>query len=101
MSRPRAATTSPSFTSDRLQLLGPLITPAALALARWRVAGGQSMFHRDRLRATIPPEQGRIALILVLEMNPRTLLDTNEQGLLRGVGRKAYTTMLEAGEIEQ
>ena len=98
---PVADAPHPIFTSDRLQLLGILITAETLALSRWRVTTGESLYHCDRLRSEITPEQGRVALILTLEMNPRAILDCNEQGLLRGVSRKTYATMLAAGEIDQ
>ena len=71
----------PELTSDRMRLLGPLVTPRALELARHRLVN-----HRYRItEAQTDDTTNRVALILLLEMNPAAILTNEEEGLRRGV----------------
>jgi hypothetical protein len=88
-----------AFTSDRLRLLGPLITEHAVNLARERVLTGVHFFKGDKMRNGLTRRDVKMALILVLEINPREDLDNNEQGVLRGITRKLYAKLDQAGEL--
>lgn len=89
----------PAFASDRLRLLGPLVTPRTIELARERILSGESFYSYDKLRDGLTEREVKLALIMVLEMNPRELLDANEQGTLRGTTRARYVKLSEAGEL--
>jgi hypothetical protein len=83
------------FTSDRLRMLGPLVTPRAIALARHRL-----IHDRERLSDVVEDEATvRIALILLREMNPFVQLTNEEEGILRGMDRKTFGKRRLAGEI--
>ena len=85
----------PEFTSDRLRMLGPLVTPRALELARHRL-----IHDRERLNETGDDDATvRIALILLREMNPVVQLTNEEEGILRGVDRKTVGRLRAAREI--
>lgn len=91
---PKAAPV-PEFTSDRLRLLGPLITPQALALARRRLVDHkQRITESDGDLATV-----RVALILLREINPYADLTNAEEGLLRGLNAETVGTRKAAGEL--
>lgn len=86
---------SARFTSDRMRLLGPMVTDAAIELARKRLAD-----HRERVnRAPCDVETKRVALILFLEMNPRGQLTNEEEGLLRGMKAETFSERRRAGEL--
>ncbi len=78
-----------------MALLGSLVTPRALEIARHRL-----IFHTERV-SELPDDRGtlRIALILVREMNPCADLTNEEEGILRGMDRKAFGKMVAAGEL--
>lgn len=85
----------PDFSSDRLRMLGPLVTSRALELARHRL-----IHDRDRLSdMTDDDATVRVALILLREMNPFAVLTNEEEGILRGMDRKTYGKRRAAGEI--
>ena len=85
----------PEFTSDRLRLLGPLVTARALELARHRL-----VHDRERLgEAADDDATVRIALILLREMNPLAELTDEEEGMLRGIHRKTFGRRRAAREV--
>lgn len=85
----------PAFSSDRLRMLGPLVTPRALELARHRL-----IHDRERLSDAADDDATvRIALILLREMNPVAQLTNEEEGILRGMDRKTFGKLRAAGEI--
>jgi hypothetical protein len=85
----------PTFTSDRMALLGPLVTPAALALARRRLIN-----HKERLSDSESDISTVIvALILVREMNPGAHYTNEEEGILRGLSADTYGARRTAGEF--
>lgn len=75
----------PEFASDRLRLLGPLITPRVVELARMRFLDGNAFIKSGKLQ--VPDEKSvvKAALILHYEMNPFAELDFEEEALLTGV----------------
>ena len=93
--RPPTPESMPEFTSDRMRILGPLVTPRALELARQRL-----IRDRDRLSDAADDDATvRIALILVREMNPVVQLTNEEEGILRGMDRKTFGKRRLAGEV--
>lgn len=85
----------PEFTSDRMRLLGPLITPRALEIARHRlIFDSERVDKLDDDEATL-----RMALILLREMNPEMHLTCEEDGIRIGISRKKVGKMKAAGEI--
>jgi hypothetical protein len=94
----RAATCEtvvPQFTSDRMLLLGPLVTPRALEIARARVLNdAPRVSDLDDDDSTL-----RIALLLVREMNPSAHFTNEEEGILRGMDRKTVGKRFRAGEL--
>ena len=85
----------PELTSDRMRLLGPLVTPHALELARQRLVN-----HRYRItEANADDTTKRIALILLLEMNPAAILTNEEEGLRRGVHHETIGKLKASREL--
>lgn len=97
--QPAAPIEVPAFSSDRMRMLAPLITPRVMELALQRILTGESFYSYDKLRDGLTEREVKMALIVVLEMNPRELLDANEQGTLRGTTRARYVKLSEAGEL--
>jgi hypothetical protein len=93
--RGTAMETVPDFTSDRMRMLGPLVTPRALELARHRL-----IHDRERLSDAADDDATvRIALILLREMNPVAQLTNEEEGILRGMDRKTFGKRRAAREV--
>ena len=85
----------PPFTSDRLRLLAPLITPRALELAHHRLLN-----YRDRIsEADADETTKRIALLLLIEMNPDTYLTNEEEGIRRGMAADTFGIKRRAHEL--
>lgn len=91
----------PEFSSDRMKLLAPMVTPRILNMARQRVFTGEHFFYKDKLSVEVTWEELKIVLILVLEINPHEDLDNNEQGALRGMTRALYAKQSEKGELKR
>ena len=84
-----------AFQSDRLRLLGALVSPRAIELARKRVVN-----HKERLSdVDDDPATVRIALLLVKEMNPFADLTNAEMGILMGLNAETVGTRKAAGEL--
>jgi len=78
----------PEFQSDRLRLLGTLITPRIIELAHYRLMGGALIAGKgihQPICAKEPRAVLKIALLLVLEMNPHERFTVEEEGLMRGM----------------
>ena len=85
----------PELTSDQMRLLGPLVTPRALELARLRLID-----PRHRICDVDDDDTTRrIALILLLEMNPAIVLTNEEDGIRRGVSRETVGRLKMTGAI--
>jgi len=85
----------PELTSDQMRLLGPLVTPRALELARQRLID-----PRHRMTDVDADETTRrVALILLLEMNPAIVLTNEEDGIRRGVSRETVGRLKMTGAI--
>ena len=80
-----------AFTSDQLALLGPLVTPAAVALARRRL-----IHDRERITAQRDKAKARVALLLVRIMNPTAHL-TNRGRHSSGSGSGHHRKMKATG----
>ncbi len=97
MSKPKAkpAEPLPEFTSDRMRLLGPLVTDRAIELARHRL-----IHHKERL-SDVKENQDiiRIALLLVREMSPTAHFTNEEEGILRGLSAETVGARKAAGEL--
>lgn len=96
---PEPAAPLPDFTSDRMRLMAPMLTPRILDLARTRILTAESFFSYDKLRTDYDETEVRIALMVALEIHPRLELDNNEQGVLRGMTRAAYSKRSDAGDL--
>ena len=92
--------TVPDFTSDRMVLLAPLVTPRAVELARARILRPK---HRLVQKAGKTPGEDpadvKVALMLVALMNPDEALTNEEDGLRRGLAAKTTGKRKSAGEI--
>lgn len=82
---PVPATPLPEFTSNRLRLLGPLITPRVVELAHERIQKGENFFAGKELRVPDDSRIVKIALLLAHEMNPFEDFSAEEEGLIRGI----------------
>lgn len=72
------------FTSDRLRLLEPLISAEVRELAYERLLG-RKFFHSGGYILPNEKSVAKLALLLVLEMNPFEILSGDEEGLMRGI----------------
>lgn len=80
----------PAFTSDRLLLLGEMVTPRAIELARYRVFGGKGGKDAKLVKGkdfTVPDDQATVktALLLAHIMNPAQRFAVEEEALMRGM----------------
>jgi hypothetical protein len=75
----------PRFTSERMMLLAPLITPRVWQLAQYRVCGGK-LVKADKA-FTVPDGEPvvKLALIVALEMWPHQRWSCEEEGVMRGM----------------
>lgn len=89
----------PEFTSDRMRLMAPMLTPRIVDMARMRIVTVESFYYLDKLRDGLDVAEVRLALMVALEIHPRLELDDNEQGALRGMSRKVYAKRSEAGDL--
>lgn len=89
----------PEFSSDRMRLMAPMLTPRIVHMARNRIIIGESFFKGGQLQVEASEAEVRLALMVTLEIHPRIELDNFEQGLLRGMDRKAYSNKSKAGEL--
>ncbi len=90
----------PEFTSDRMRLLGPLITSRILEIARIRVATSENLFVGERLN--LPDARGdvKLALIVANEMNPFEDWSAEEEALMRGISSKTLRARKSQESIE-
>src|SRR4051812_9005123 len=72
------------FTSDRLRLLAPLISDEVRKLAYARILG-RKFFNSGKYVLSNDRSVAKLALLLVLEMNPFEILSADEEGLMRGI----------------
>lgn len=72
------------WASDRLRLLGPLITPRVVELARMRLTGTKLVKGKD---ITVPDGDFAVKLALILThfMNPAEKFSVEEEGVIRGM----------------
>ena len=75
----------PEFTSDRMRLLGPMVTPRVIELARLRIGGRQKFFCGPKLVIDEDRAVLRLALIVARFMNPYEDYLLEEEALVRGV----------------
>lgn len=74
----------PEFTSDRLRLLAPLITPRALELAHARILRPKERLVSENCNTGgEDPATVKVALMLVTFLNPEEDLTNEEEGLQR------------------
>lgn len=97
--RPPEPDPMPEFSSDRMRLMAPMLTPRIVDMARMRIVTAESFFSYDKLREGLNEQEVRIVLMVALEIHPRLEIDDNEQGVLRGMSRKAYAKRSEAGDL--
>lgn len=78
----------PQLDSDRLRLLTPFFTPRVIELARLRLCGIRFISGRGA-PADIAVDDAqwvlKLALLLVLEMNPHERFLVEEEALMRGM----------------
>lgn len=96
---PPPAPEIPAFTSDRMRLMAPMLSPRIIALAQNRIIICESFFKNGALQVEASEVEVRLALMVALEIHPRLELDNFEQGLLRGMDRKAYSNKSKAGDL--
>lgn len=89
----------PEFTSDRMRLMAPMLTPRIVDMARMRIITVESFFKGGSLQVEASEPEVRLSLMVALEIHPRLELDNFEQGLLRGMDRKAYSNKSKAGDL--
>lgn len=90
----------PDFTSDRLRLLRPLVTPRALELAYARIlAPKDRLVLKGRKFNGEDPAVVKVALMLVEFLNPDEALTTEEEGVRRGTAAKTVGKRKATGEI--
>lgn len=99
MAAKRAPAELPEFQSDRLRLLGPLITPQALELARSRILDPRKRLVREKREMDHPEGVVKMALLLVVEMNPCEVLTNEEEGVRRGVSAETIGKRRSAGDL--
>ena len=81
----------PEFQTDRMRLLGPLITPRVMELAYIRLRGtkfvaSKGVKKEEFLQVDDEEWVLKIALIVVLEMWPHQRFTVEEEGIMRGMG---------------
>lgn len=72
----------PDFTSDRMRMLRPLITPRVMEIAMSRLVNNLPRLDSAQWRDDYATK--RLALIVLLEMNPAAYLTNEEEGIRRG-----------------
>lgn len=75
----------PHFTTERLQLLSPLITPRVWQLALYRFCGGKLMKGKKEMLVADGEAAVRTALVLAYEMWPHLRFSVEEEGVMRGM----------------
>ena len=71
--------------SDRMRLLGPLVTERVLELARMRLCGTALVKGKKTLAVADALHVVKLALLIVLEMNPHERFTVEEEGIMRGM----------------
>jgi hypothetical protein len=68
-----------------MQLIAPLITPRVLELARARLCGMDLVKGKKVFCVPDAPHVVKLALLIVLEMNPHERFTVMEEGIMRGM----------------
>ncbi len=83
--KPAAPEPVPAFTGDRMLLLGPLVTPRVLTLARMRLLHRDSLMKGKEIIAGCDRETLKVVYLIVMMMNPHERLRVEEEGVLRSM----------------
>jgi hypothetical protein len=103
-------TTIPEFTSDRMRLLAPCLTPLAIELGRRRVfEKGFRIVRRVKTparkevieRADGTPEDHKGALIVARILNPAEIFNGEEDAIYYGADRGTISGMRARGELAE
>lgn len=90
----------PEFTSDRMKMLSPIVTPRALELALGRILRPKErLVEADGDTGKEEPETVKVALLLLSILNPDESLTNGEEGHRRGLSAKIVGKRTAAGEI--
>lgn len=97
----------PAFTSDRMLLMGPFLTPNAIALGRRRVfekgfriarrsnrSGSEQIIWAEGSDSDL-----KSALLIAKQINPAEVFNGEEAALYHGADRKTIAGMKARGEL--
>lgn len=87
----------PAWSSDRMRLLAPLITPRVMEIAYSRLLNNTPRLDSPKWADDYATK--RLALIVMLEMNPAAYLTNEEESIRRGVDADTVGKMKTRGEL--